>query len=187
VRNDNKTLKIFALFLCMTGAGCVTWRYVHPLDANRHYEPDGPFSYAPPAGWQIRDHERSPFKALSGTVGGTVPVLVVFTKSNYPGMLKPFTAGLYREILREDEEAGILTPRYFKMPHRDRAVKFAAREKVGRRDCRRTYYVFQKDSRRLHIVAACTTPAAAGGAADAALDELMRSFRFEREKKWWQP
>jgi hypothetical protein len=144
----------------------------------RHYEPAGSFSYVPPAGWELVESSRIPYKIArepgAGDFAGNLNVI----DEVFPGTLDEYVATSLENMSTFFDGYRLISQEEFEPAEGPPGVRVVVENAQQGRLLHQTFYFFGNEPK---FVVACTRLAEAGEEFDLVCEQSARTFRIESE------
>jgi hypothetical protein len=147
--------------------------------ADRHYEPEGGFSYIPPAGWELVKAPSLAYKVAVGpeTEGFAANLTVV--DEPFDGSLDEYVSSAMDGLSQYFENFQVLSQEEFKPEESPPGVRIVAENVQSGRVLRQRFYLFDGGAKK--FVVTCTRLADAADELDVACEGSLKTLRFESE------
>jgi hypothetical protein len=163
---------VLFLGLCLTlMASC------GPTD--RHYEPEGGFSYVPPVGWKLVDASALAYKVAVGPETDGFATNLTVVDEPFDGSLDEYVSSAMDGLSQYFDSFQVLSQEEFKPEESAPGVRIVAENVQVGRVLRQRFYLFDGGAKKL--VVTCTRLADAAEELDAACEGSLKTFRFESE------
>jgi hypothetical protein len=151
-----------------------------PEAAARYYEPEGGFSYVPPAGWALVDGSSSlAYNVVRGPLqDGFQPNLNVVDEP-FGGSLEEYVAASLENMRGFFNGFRLVSQDVFQPEEGPAGASLVVENVQSGRALRQIFFFFDAGARK--VVVTGTQLAGVGNAWDATFEGVARSFRFESE------
>lgn len=147
--------------------------------ADRHYEPEGGFSYIPPAGWKLVDASALVYKVAVGPETDGFATNLTVVDEPFDGSLDEYVSSAMDGLSQYFDSFQVLSQEEFKPEESAPGVRIVAENVQVGRVLRQRFYLFDGGAKKL--VVTCTRLADAAEELDAACEGSLKTFRFESE------
>jgi len=145
----------------------------------RHFEPEGGFSFIPPDGWEMRSIPQSKFKvAIGPPAGGFTPNILLF-KELWPGSLDDYINAASESWAQK--KANLVKREDFKTAEGLKGRRLVFENRGDDPVRRQTMYVFDKGETKYGVM--CTTVAEGADKLDAVFEDCIQTFRLDAPEK----
>jgi hypothetical protein len=149
-------------------------------NGQRHVEPEGPFSFIPPEGWEMRSIPQSKFKAAIGPpAGGFSPNIVVLDEL-WPGSLDDYIKAAIESWGQKKPNIKVVKREDFATAEGLEGRRLIL-ENRGDNALRQRMYIFPKGETK--YVVTCTTVAEGADKLVPVFEDCIKTFRFEEPEK----
>lgn len=147
-------------------------------DPDRHYEPEGGFSYVPPEGWDIVESSSSAaYKVARSQSGEAFAPNLTLVDEAFSGSLEDYVSLSMDNMAGFFEGLQIVGRDPFETHTGSSGVRVATENVQSGLALHQIFYFFDLGAKNL--VVTCTRLAESGDEVDAACDASVRTFRFE--------
>jgi hypothetical protein len=148
-------------------------------DAQRHVETAGGFSYIPPDGWVVRTFPGLKFKVAVGPVAGGFAANLNVVDEEHKGSLEDYVKANQATLERLLAKFRLIKKDDFRGMDDLPGVRMIIENEQGGKALRQTFFFFANSNTKFVITG--STLADGGDKLDAAFENSMKSFRFEKK------
>lgn len=145
----------------------------------RHYEPEGGFSYVPPAGWDLVDSPSMPYATAIGPGTDDFSANLTIMDEPFAGTLGEYVTLSLNNMREFFEGLEVVRQEQFRSVEGPPGVKIVTKNVQRGRALHQVFYLFNADATKFVIT--CTRLAVADEAVDVVCEESVRTFRLESE------
>lgn len=150
-------------------------------DPDRHYEPEGGFSYVPPEGWEIVEPSTATaYKVARSQSGEGFAANLTMVDEAFTGALEEYVALSLDNMSEFFEGLQVISRDAFETDEGSSGIRVATENMQSGMALSQIFYFFDLGTKKL--VVTCTRLAESSEEVDAACDASVRTFRFEGDE-----
>jgi hypothetical protein len=146
---------------------------------DRLFEPSGGFSYVPPAGWEITESSKTPYKVVIGPTEDGFAANVTIIEEPFAGSLEEYASASVKNMSEYFQGFQLVSQDEFELEGGSTSVKIVIENEQSGLNLRQTFYILDAGGKKLVIT--CTRLLGSSEELDAVCEGSVRTFRFESE------